>query len=155
MTDLPMHKTASKHRSLPLIRELVRSYQAFEQLSNARIRQHDVTSAQFDVIATLGNTPGMSCKELSERTLITKGTLTGVLDRLLAKGLISRTVVERDRRSLFVALTPAGEAVFERSFPDVVQHCGAALDSIDDSQLTNMIATLATLRAAFEKLSET
>ena len=32
-------------------------------------------------IATLGNTPGMSYKELGDKTLITKGTLTGVIER--------------------------------------------------------------------------
>ena len=34
----------------------------------------------FDIIVTLGNTPGLSFKELGQRTLITKGTLTGVVD---------------------------------------------------------------------------
>ena len=34
-----------------------------------------LTHAQFDIIATLGNTPGMSYKELGDKTLITKGTL--------------------------------------------------------------------------------
>ena len=97
-------------RSMALVRELVRTYQAFEQLSSSRIRSHGLTPPQFDVIATLGNTPGMSCKELSSRTLITKGTLTGVLDRLLDKGLISRRVDANDRRSLFVALTAARDA---------------------------------------------
>ena len=32
----------------------------------------------------------MTCSELSAHTLVTKGTLTGVLDRLVAKGLIRR-----------------------------------------------------------------
>ena len=143
-----------KHRSIPLVRELVRTYQAFEQLSNNRIRQHGLTHPQFDVIATLGNTPGMSCRELSERTLITKGTLTGVLDRLLEKGLITRTVPEHDRRSLFVALTPAGEAVFDTAFPDVIQHCGEAFAHLDDDSLNEHIAMLAALRAAIGKQLE-
>ncbi|MGL6045243.1 MAG: MarR family winged helix-turn-helix transcriptional regulator [Vogesella sp.] len=137
-----------KHRSIPLVRELVRTYQAFEQLSSQRIKQHGLTHPQFDVIATLGNTPGMSCRELSERTLITKGTLTGVLDRLLDKGLITRTVPEHDRRSLFVALTPAGEAVFDSAFPDVINHCGEAFAHLDDASLNQHIAMLAALRAA-------
>lgn len=143
-----MTQQTALHRSIPLVRELVRTYQAFEQLSTQRIRLHGLTHAQFDVIATLGNTAGMSCRELSERTLITKGTLTGVLDRLLEKGLITRTVPEHDRRSLFVALTPAGEAVFNQAFPDVIQHCGAAMDYLDDAALAHHVTLLAALRAA-------
>ena len=149
-----MTQQPSRHRSIPLVRELVRTYQAFEQLSTQRIRRHGLTHPQFDVIATLGNTPGMSCRELSERTLITKGTLTGVLDRLLEKGLITRTVPEHDRRSLFIALTPAGEAVFSEAFPDVVGYCGAVLDYLDDAALAHHITLLETLRAAISQKLE-
>ena len=150
-----MSKDASKHRSLPLIRELVRTYQAFEQRSNERIRQHGLTPAQFDVIATLGNTEGMSCKQLTEKTLITKGTLTGVLDRLLEKGLISRNVDQSDRRSLFVRLTESGESLFAITFPDVVQHCGMAFDVFDDPTLEQHVATLQQIRLALRQKQET
>lgn len=150
---MPQH--AKHHRSMPVIRELVRTYQQWEQLSNARIRQHGLTHPQFDVIATLGNTPGMSCKSLSERTLITKGTLTGILDRLLEKGLIRRQVDEHDRRSVFVALTPEGEALFAHTFPDVVNHCGGALDALDDATLAQLTDGLSLLRQALNKQLET
>lgn len=143
-----MPKDAIQHRSVPLVRELVRTYQAFEQLSNARVREHGLTPAQFDVIATLGNTEGMSCKLLSEKTLITKGTLTGVLDRLLEKNLIERRVGDNDRRSLFVSLSPAGEDVFNKTFPDVVAYCGSAYDDMSEQEIADSIAMLSRLRNA-------
>lgn len=149
-----MTNSPSKHRSLPLVRELVRTYQAFEQLSTQRVKCHGLTHPQFDVIATLGNTQGMSCRELSERTLITKGTLTGVLDRLLAKGLITRTVPEHDRRSVFVALTDSGDELFHQSFPDVVNHCGEAFAGISDEKLLQLAAELAAIRAAIQRRTE-
>lgn len=107
-------------RYLRSIRLLAECMQLFEKSSKARVRVHGFTEAQFDIIATLGNTAGMSCKELGEKTLITKGTLTGVLDRLEKKGLIQR---ERgaDRRQLFVKLSPAGERAFSEAFPTVVK----------------------------------
>ena len=66
---------------LPLLRELSDTFQAFEIYSASHIRAIGLTPPQFDIIATLGNTQGMSPKELGEKTLITKGTLTGVMDR--------------------------------------------------------------------------
>jgi MarR family transcriptional regulator, 2-MHQ and catechol-resistance regulon repressor len=66
---------------LLVVRELARAYQAFSAYSEAHVRQFDLTPAQFDVIATLGNTNGLCMGELGEKTLITKGTLTGVIDR--------------------------------------------------------------------------
>ncbi|MFC0350256.1 MarR family winged helix-turn-helix transcriptional regulator [Undibacterium danionis] len=94
--------------------------QSFEKISSKRVRSLGFTDSQFDIIATLGNTPGMTCKELGEKTLITKGTLTGVLDRLEQKGLIQRERGE-DRRQLFVKLTPEGELQFANAFPEVVK----------------------------------
>ena len=70
---------------LPSLRELVRCYQTFSAYSAAHLRTLGLTPPQFDIVATLGNTPGMTPKEVGEKTLITKGTLTGVVDRLAAK----------------------------------------------------------------------
>ena len=107
-------------RYLRSIRLLSECMQLFETASNRNVRQFGYTPAQFDIIATLGNTTGMTCKELGEKTLITKGTLTGVLDRLEQKGLVQRERGGEDRRQLFVMLTAEGEAIFKDIFPKVV-----------------------------------
>lgn len=105
------------------IRLLAQCYQTFEQLSNADVRRTKLTPSQFDIVATLGNTEGMTFRELGERTLITKGTLTGVIDRLEAQGLVRRVAQTDDRRCTLVKLTEAGQREFERIFPGHVQHC--------------------------------
>ncbi|TFW33792.1 MarR family winged helix-turn-helix transcriptional regulator [Massilia horti] len=109
-------------RYLKSIRLLAECMQGFERFSGESVRRSGLTHAQFDIIATLGNTPGMSYKELGERTLITKGTLTGVIERLEQKGLVLRERSEDDKRSYFVRLTPCGEAAFREVFPKVVAH---------------------------------
>ena len=104
-------------RYLRSIRLLAECFHAFERQSGANIRcRTGLTPSQFDIIATLGNTCGMSFKELGERTLITKGTLTGVIDRLEEKGLVTRVTQIEDRRSTLVKLTAAGETEFKRVF---------------------------------------
>ncbi|AXK39354.1 MarR family winged helix-turn-helix transcriptional regulator [Crenobacter cavernae] len=138
--------TATREPFLPVIRELVRTYQAFETFSNAHIRELGLTPPQFDVLATLGNTPGMTCKELSEQTLITKGTLTGVIDRLLDKGLVSRTAREEDRRSVFIALTDTGQALFDQIFPAHLAHMRQAFAGLDNDDFSRICAELAKLR---------
>src|SRR3954467_13645040 len=110
-------------RYLRSIRLLSGGYHLFEQLSGSHVRTLGLTPAQFDIIATLGNTPGMSFKELGEKTLITKGTLTGVVDRLEAKGLVKRVTKMEDRRSTIVQLTAEGEHEFERIFTPHIDFC--------------------------------
>ncbi|KJV29229.1 MarR family transcriptional regulator [Aquitalea magnusonii] len=145
---------ANKELSLSVIRELARTYQAFEQLSAFHIRQMDLTPPQFDVVATLGNTPGMSCKELSEKTLITKGTLTGVIDRLIDKGIVTRCTLEQDRRSVMVALTAQGEALFQQVFPAHLAFMKPAFDLLEPADMTQLCQQLARLRAAFNQVLE-
>lgn len=102
---------------LKVLRPLVEAYLAFWRQDSRHIRSMRLTPSQFDVIATLGDTNGMTCAELSAATLVTKGTLTGVLDRLAAKRLIRRTATDTDRRCVKVRLTEKGEAQFRKTFP--------------------------------------
>ena len=135
---------------LPLLRELVRTYQAFESYSAPHIRSMDLTAPQFDVIATLANQPAMTCKELGEKTLITKGTLTGILDRLTIKGLIKRAANQADGRSQKVALTEAGQAVFESSFPAHIEHLGKGFNQLSAQDSEALMLLLKKLRGALE-----
>lgn len=135
---------------LPLVRELVRTYQAFESVSGAHIRTLDLTPPQFDVIATLGNQPPMTCKILGEKTLITKGTLTGILDRLEAKGFIARLSNEDDGRSQKVTLTPEGEKLFQRVFPQHGAHLEKVFNQLSQQEITELTNALKKLRAAME-----
>ena len=102
---------------LSLLRPLVEAYLAFYRVGNRHIQSLGLTPGQFDVIAELAGTGGLTCAELSERTLTTKGTLTGVLDRLEHRGLIQRGEVRGDRRATNVELTPAGVDLFQQVFP--------------------------------------
>lgn len=133
-----------------MLRELARCYQAFEAYSGAHIRGLGLTPAQFDIVATLGNMPGMSFKELGERTLITKGTLTGVVDRLEAQRLVRRSASAEDGRSMIVSLTPAGARLFDKAFTAHLDHLRRALGNLAPTQLQRIESALRGLREAFE-----
>ncbi len=139
----------SREPFLPMLRELARCYQAFEAYSSAHIRSLGLTPSQFDIVATLGNTPGMSFKELGEKTLITKGTLTGVVDRLEAQKLVRRSASPEDGRSMIVRLAPAGERLYERVFTAHLVHMRQALGGLDAAQLAQIESTLRGLRETF------
>ena len=101
---------------LKVLRPLVETYLSFCRTDSRHVRSLRLTPSQFDVIATLGDTKGLTCAELSAATLVTKGTLTGVLDRLVDKGLIRRIPVADDRRSTRICLTDKGDRLFRKAF---------------------------------------
>jgi len=136
---------------LPTMQALVKCYQAFEAYSAADIRAMGLTPPQFDVIATLGNTPGMTATELGEKTLITKGTLTGVVDRLAERGWVERVAHESDRRCQIIRLTKAGEGLFARVFPAHMAHLESAFAHVNASDHARWQAALRELEQVFRK----
>jgi MarR family transcriptional regulator, 2-MHQ and catechol-resistance regulon repressor len=135
---------------LPMLRELGRCYQAFEQYSSAHVRAMGLTPSQFDIIAALGDTPGMTFKELGEKTLITKGTLTGVVDRLEGKGLVKRVALPQDGRCSVVKLTRAGEREFKRVFLPHADHMGKAFGKVRSADIDALRVKLCELRSVLE-----
>lgn len=127
---------------LPILRALTECYHTVGRLSDRHIQEMGLTGSQFDVIVTLGDLPGMTCKELGERTLITKGTLTPVLDRLEAKGLVIRKKGEQDARQTVISLTPEGQATYEATFLKHVDYMNTYFKQIPDAEQDQLIQLL-------------
>lgn len=85
---------------------------AQEVRSRLRV-EFDATLPQFDVLAQLHREPeGLRLGELSRRTMVTNGNITGLADRLEADGLVLRETLEGDRRVTVAKLTHKGRAHF-------------------------------------------
>ncbi|PKO84243.1 MAG: MarR family transcriptional regulator [Betaproteobacteria bacterium HGW-Betaproteobacteria-11] len=132
----------------PMLRELARCYQAFECYATAHIRRLGLTLPQFDILVTLGNAGGLTPKVLGERTLITKGTLTGIIDRLEEKKLIKRSPSAADRRSQVVMLTKQGENVFQKVFPEHLRYIQRAFTRFEAVDYQRIETALRDLRCA-------
>ena len=83
---------------------------------NCVFRDHGLTAASFDVLATLrrsGAPYALTPSALIEWTMVTSGTMTNRLDRLEAGGLIKRRTNPEDGRGSVVALTDKGFALID------------------------------------------
>jgi DNA-binding MarR family transcriptional regulator len=149
----PVRRTAPTSALQPfqlVIRELANAYQAFVAHDVHELRETGLTHAQFDVLATLGNTSGFPMGELSKRTLIAKGTLTGVVDRLERRGLVARSPNPNDRRSLRVALTDDGQRLFEQIFPRHLRKLEKRFEGMPKEEIEELARCLARVRRIFE-----
>ena len=136
---------------LPIIKQLARAYQEFEGYSSAHIRGLGLLPVQFDVIATLANQPLMSFKQLGEKTLISKSSLTGVVGRMVQKGLIATQENPDDARSHLLKLTTKGQKTFEKVFPDHLRHLELVFQKLSKKEAKNVEESLKLLRTIFTK----
>ena len=134
---------------LPIIKQLARAYQEFEGYSSTHIRGLGLLPVQFDVIATLANQPPMSFKQLGEKTLISKSSLTGVVGRMVQKGLIATQENPDDARSHLLKLTAKGQKIFEKTFPEHLKHLEAAFQKLSKKQMKEVEEALKTLKSIF------
>src|ERR671920_716915 len=69
---------------------------------------------QFDLLSTLTEREGSSQQELAERLYVTKGNVSGLVDRMVEAGLVERRAIPGDRRSNALHLTPKGRDLAEK-----------------------------------------
>src|SRR5258708_1696166 len=104
------------HRELRVWLRLLGCSVKMESILSQRLRKEFQTSlARFDVLAQLERFPdGLSMSDLSRRLIVSNGAITGLVDKLMAAGMVMRQDAPRDRRSVIVRLTRKGRDSFLR-----------------------------------------
>ena len=78
------------------------------------VRRNGLSVSEWRVLATLSGNDPMSTGRLAEITTIKQPTVTRLLDRMLAKGLVERREKDGDRRFTLVSITPRGSKAVAR-----------------------------------------
>jgi DNA-binding MarR family transcriptional regulator len=112
----------------------------------------DVTLPRFDLMAQLdraGN--GMTLGELSRRMMVTNGNVTGLVERLVEEGLLSRRHAPNDRRSHIVRLTDRGRRQFRRMAREHEEWVAGLFAGLSRNDITMLLALLAKAKASVTK----
>jgi DNA-binding MarR family transcriptional regulator len=88
---------------------------AFNRVYKPLLERLGLTYPQYLVMLVLWERDGVPLKDIGERLFLDSGTLTPLLKRLEAAGLIKRTRSSEDERQVLIALTPQGQALKEKA----------------------------------------
>jgi DNA-binding MarR family transcriptional regulator len=102
------------------MQDLRRIFKAVETYSRSVEEQFGVTGPQLWALWELGRESPLSLKALASRMHLTSSTVLGVVDRLIAKGLVAREQDRVDRRRVCLSLTAQGQALYSQA-PDPAQ----------------------------------
>ena len=111
--------------------------------------EFDATLPQFDLLAQLYREPeGLRLGELSRRTMVTNGNITGLADRLEADGLIRREALDGDRRVTVAKLTRQGREMFSEMARAHEGWLRELMADVDDDTLAEALTRLAAVKAS-------
>jgi DNA-binding MarR family transcriptional regulator len=105
-------------------------------------RELGLSGAQLFVLQQLGASPARSLNELAERTRTHQSSVSVVVRRLVARGLVTRTRAAYDARSVQLGLSKAGRALLRRLPPVAQIQLISAIAGLPASQRRNLAATL-------------
>jgi DNA-binding MarR family transcriptional regulator len=130
---------------------LLRTTRAIERELRERLTALDTTLPRFDVMAALDRAPqGMMMGELSRFLLVSNGNVTGIVERLVADGLVVRSHRDGDRRAAIVRLSAAGRTAFAAMATAHARWIDELLGPIEPDAARDLSATLATFRSQWE-----
>ncbi|NIJ86639.1 DNA-binding MarR family transcriptional regulator [Xanthomonas arboricola] len=116
---------------------------AMHKLYRGLLKKLDLTYPQYLVLLVLWETDGRSVSEIGERLYLDSATLTPLLKRLQAAGLVTRTRAASDERQVIIALTDTGRALRAKAGAVPEQVLCASACSLDElRQLKQQLETL-------------
>src|SRR5580698_1429280 len=114
-----------------------------------RLREIGLSVPQCDVLTTLTEAEGVSQQDLAKRLYVTKGNISGLLDRLESAGLVERRSTAADRRQYEIHLTGPGRVAALKAI--AIQHSliRATIGRVSDGELETFERMLVQLRDIF------
>jgi MarR family transcriptional regulator, 2-MHQ and catechol-resistance regulon repressor len=105
-----------------------------------------LTPPQFYVLATIGYAGGLPFGEIGAKMMVTVSNLTGIVDRLEEKKLVSRKRDENDRRVVHVVLTERGVKLYKNAIPLFEKSISQIFSSLDKPAQKELSALLRKLK---------
>jgi DNA-binding MarR family transcriptional regulator len=129
---------------LQLIDELEKRFRQFQEFT---LKEANLTIPQYYILSLLSEKDGRPFKELADALACTRATVTGIVDTLEKKELVTRNANPDDRRSLLVRLTDKGRSLVQAT-PGLEMTFGSCCDVLspeEGRELSRLLRKLSNL----------
>lgn len=104
------------------------------------------------VLAVLDEAGSLPMGELAESLDVSQASTTGIVDRMMLRGLVERRRDDEDRRVIRVAQTAAGREVVAAIAAERAGHLAVMLDELTDDELEALLVGARALRRARDRM---
>lgn len=136
---------ASHRDATEVVNCLRRLFKAIHEYSKSTQRRFGLSSPQLWALRLLDKEPRQSLGGLAQRMYAHPSTVSGIVDRLVERGAITRVVDRRDRRGVRLSLTPRGRRLARSAPPPVQQGLVLALERLRPDKLRQLRLHLETV----------
>lgn len=136
---------------MEVLSRVTRLARDLDQRRRGAFATHGLEAWGFDVLAALrraGRPYRLTPGQLLRETQVTSGTMTNRVDRLTARGLVSRADHPEDRRGVLVTLTDAGRRTVDAALEDLLAAEHAIMDRLPGAERERLAANLRLLTAS-------
>jgi DNA-binding MarR family transcriptional regulator len=134
----PLPRAANEPDPLRVWFRFVRLHRRAGSAIAAELKTLGLSIPQFDLLSTLTEQEGLSQQELAERLYVTKGNVSGLLDRMVDAGLVERRAIPGDRRSNALHLTAKGRSLAEQGIAAQKAYVTRTLGALDPKDLADL-----------------
>lgn len=134
--------------------QLLRTADTLWNASRVFFARWDLSPSQFNVLNLLSDHPsGLSQIELGRLLVMHRSNVTGLIDRLEARGLVCRRDNSTDRRAFNVMLTPAGKKLIRQIQPHYHQTAAGVWGDLPLKRAKQLVAELVVVSANAERIA--
>jgi DNA-binding MarR family transcriptional regulator len=147
MDDLPNADGRARTTAIMAWLRLVRVFQKVDRAASEQLASHDLSVAQFDILAQLGAAEGITQQELADRLLVTKGNVSQLLAKMEQRGLVTRC---QSGRANALHLTLAGRRLRAAVLPDHERRIAEQFSALSPRERRTLLRLLRKLDHALE-----
>lgn len=132
-----------------LVSAVMATADGFLRESHRLFRPLGLTGAQYNLLNVLAESEGgLSQRAISDRLVVDRSNVTGLIDRMEKAGWVKRTDDPEDRRVYRVILTPAGRKLWEKVTPRYQAVVAQVTRGLSERRMHEVVAVLRELERA-------
>jgi len=113
---------------------LNRAHRAIFDRARRSVERHELSLSEFGVLEVLLAKGPLLVGDLGSRILLTSGSTTYVVDKLVERKLVARRPCPNDRRALYVDLTDEGRELIAQIFPEHAEALRQAMEGLTSEE---------------------
>ncbi len=129
-------------KELKAVTVILRAAQSIQEVIRKDAASHGLNTTEFSVLELLYHNGEQPTQMIGKKVLISSGSITYVVDKLVNKEYVSRRACANDRRVTYAALTTSGTDLMDEIFPKHAELMTKAFDQLEADEIDETIELL-------------